>query len=1159
VMVAIRLVDADVELDPVPLPDSWVQAGVAQGITLETTADLTPEIVTGIASFAPQMLDELTPIMLLVMPVDALATLPIDYLAELDPTAQVLVAIRLVDADVELDPVPLPDSWIQAGVAQGITLETTADLTPEIVTGIASFAPQMLDELTPIMLLVMPLDALTALPEEYLAGLDSDVQMLLAKRLEVEAAEDEPIETEEPQDTGELPPAWQAAGKSQGIILVVPEDVTPEIIQGIASVAPQMLDMLTPEHLHRFSPEVLAWLPADYIASLDSDLQDELDQLAQPAGGLGYLAAEAASEAESISEDAPELSGAWRQPPPEGTTVPMPSFETAADLMTSGFADSAAELLNLLVSSGQEQSPQLIADLTPDVIAWLVENEENFLENLSPAVLRLLSPEVLASLPDEFMASLDPELRAELEGIAAGTVEVFIPTDTINRVNGNPSLLLNIYKEGDANTVSVSHDVFDKLEELEEAYPGLSFDIVFEQSSFIEESIAGVTREGALGALFAVIVILLFLSGTVNGRYKLNWRSTLVAAVSIPLSLMMAFAFLRWLPPVADLVLAPLAGATAGIPLLGPTITAIHRLFPLDVTLNIMTLAGMTVAIGRVVDDSIVVLENTYRHIQRGEDQKSSVLIGTRDVSIAIFASTLTTVVVFLPIGMLGGLVGEFFMPFGVAVTYALISSFFVAVTIVPLLAFLFIRKKDLPVEKETTMQRWYTPILKWSLDKRIMTLVIAFVLLASGMLLLSQQPRAFMPDFGEVQITINVEMPNGISMAETNEKVMEFETALAEYEECCVIQSEVGSSGGLAGFLGGGIDQGAAVISMGIEDPENLDALTADIREIAEAHFGSENVTVTGGAMTGGAFGGFGLVVSGDREQLVAFNDQALAALGGVDGLANVSSNLTDEGMYLRVDGQQAVRYTGELETADTLGVTEDAIATLEEIAPEEITLSEGFETKAQTEGFSKAISAILIAIVAVYFVMVITFRSFVHPFTILFSLPMAMIGVALALWFTNSVVGISALIGVMMLVGIVVTNAIVLIDRVQANRRERGMGVRAALVEGGRTRLRPILMTATATILALLPLALGLTEGALIASELAIVVIGGLFTSTLLTLLVVPVMYSVLDPLSKNGKSAPAPEESSVEPSDESKEKTDEIPAEDSDKESREESGKD
>jgi HAE1 family hydrophobic/amphiphilic exporter-1 len=697
------------------------------------------------------------------------------------------------------------------------------------------------------------------------------------------------------------------------------------------------------------------------------------------------------------------------------------------------------------------------------------------------------------------MGSLDPELRAELEGIAAGTVEVFIPTDTINRVNGNPSLLLSIYKDGEANTVSVSHEVFDTMEELEAAYPGLSFDIVFEQSSFIEESITGVTREGALGALFAVLVILFFLSGTVNGRYKLNWRSTLVAAVSIPLSLMMAFALLYWLPPVVDVVLNPLVEATANIPILGSILNALHRLFPVGVTLNIMTLAGMTVAIGRVVDDSIVVLENTYRHIQRGEDQRSSVLIGTRDVSIAIFASTLTTVVVFLPIGLMGGLVGEFFMPFGVAVTYALISSFIVAITI----------------------------ILKWALNKRVATLGISLLLLAGSMVLISGQPRAFLPGFGEATISVSVTMPNGTTMIKTNDAVIRFENTLIEEYEELVIQSEVGISGGFASrFMGGGINQAGASISMGVEDVDDLDALTAEIRQIAEEQFGMENVIVTGGTLTSSAFGSFGLVVSGDMEAVVAFNDQAVVALEGVNGLTNVSSNLTDTDSILRVDGKPALRYTGELETEDTLGVTAEAIAALEESAPEGITVSEGFETQAQTEGFRESVSAILVAIVAVYIVMVFTFRSLVHPFTILFSLPMAMIGVSLALWFTDSVVGISALVGVMMLVGIVVTNAIVLIDRVQTNRKERNMDVHAALVEGGRTRLRPILMTATATILALLPLALGLTEGALIASELAIVVIGGLFTSTLLTLLVVPVMYSILDPLNRLRRRKAAPE---------------------------------
>ena len=191
-----------------------------------------------------------------------------------------------------------------------------------------------------------------------------------------------------------------------------------------------------------------------------------------------------------------------------------------------------------------------------------------------------------------------------------------------------------------------------------------------------------------------------------------------------------------------------------------------------------------------------------------------------------------------------------------------------------------------------------------------------------------------------------------------------------------------------------------------------------------------------------------------------------------------------------------------------------------LVDVAPVDVTISEGFESQQQTEGFAKTFQAIGISVLVVYFVMVFTFKSFIHPFTILFSLPLAIIGAALALWITNSTLGLSSLVGIMMLVGIVVTNAIVLVDRVQANIKDREMKAYDALVEAGRTRLRPILMTAIAAILALVPLAVGLSEGAIIASELAIVVIGGLTTSTLLTLLVVPVMFSVFDRFSKNGK---------------------------------------
>lgn len=921
----------------------------------------------------------------------------------------------------------------------------------------------------------------------------------------------EPPATEVPTEEGvgvPLPDSWVQAGASQSITLATTADLDPQILAGIASFAPQLLADLTPEMLLAMSPEMLAVLPQDYLASLDPEL-------------TAQLAALIPAEVE-IPDDAPPLAGAWLESA-EGAAGPVPSFETAADLLTSGFAPSAAELLNLLIQSGQPQAPQLMADLSVEVVSWLMQAEPDFLFTLSANALRLLSSEVLGELPDAFLDQLDPSLGAELRALAAGTAEVFLPIDTISRVDGDPSLTLTVFKVGEANTVAAADEVFAVLDEIQLQNDGLRFEVVFEQASFIEESISGVAREGGLGAVFAVIVILVFLSGVVRKRYRLSWRSTLVTAVSIPLSVFMAFALMRWLPPVLNVVLEPLVQATEGVAVLGVAIAAFARLFPADLTLNIMTLSGMTVAVGRVVDDSIVVLENIYRHIQREEDQLKSVLTGTRDVAIAIFASTATTVVVFLPIGLLGGLVGEFFLPFGVAVTYALASSFLVAVTIVPVLAYLLIRKEHLPSEAETVLQRIYTRILSWSLDNRLATLAIAGVLLIGSMLLLSQRPRAFLPEFGEVQINASVDLPNGTSMAETDGLVMGFEDMLVEVEGLGSILSEVGSGGGFeAQLFGGTIDQSRASVQVRVEDPAELNRLTGLVREEAEAIFGPDNTTVSSGSLSGGAFGGFALVLSGDVEQIAEIDAQVIQALDGVDGLANVSSNLGDLGSFLRVDGEPAVRYTGELETEDALGVTETAKRALEDMLPSGLTLSEGFETQQQTEGFMQSIRAVMISIIAVYFVMVLTFRSFIHPFTILFSLPMAIIGAAAALWLTNRVLSLSAMIGLMMLVGIVVTNAIVLIDRVRANRKKRGMNAREALIEGGRTRLRPILMTAIAAMLALVPLALGLTEGAIIASELATVVIGGLFTSTMLTLLVVPVMYSLLDRIASRRESS-------------------------------------
>jgi multidrug efflux pump subunit AcrB len=324
--------------------------------------------------------------------------------------------------------------------------------------------------------------------------------------------------------------------------------------------------------------------------------------------------------------------------------------------------------------------------------------------------------------------------------------------------------------------------------------------------------------------------------------------------------------------------------------------------------------------------------------------------------------------------------------------------------------------------------------------------------------------------------------------------------------------------------FTGGTVSENAANIAIGVESPEKLDEFAQIVRGEADTIFGKDYVTVSAASMTEQGMGSFAVVLSGPQDQLVAINQLVIDTLNGVEGITNITSNLQDGGTsddgpttYIRIDGESALQYTGELETEDTLGVTAQAIDAVKSLPdlPSDIKVSQGFTSEIQTEGFNSLFAAMGIAIVIVVLILIVTFGSLVHWFDIILSIIVAPVGAAVALTLSNRVLGISAMIGLLMLIGIVVTNAVVLIDRVQANRRERGMNVHDSLMEAGDRRLRPILMTALATIFALIPLAIGLSEGAIIASELGTVVIGGLFTSTLLTLIVVPVAYSLLNPI--------------------------------------------
>ena len=1138
---ATAVVTADIpEFTPVPLPDTWIAGAAQLGQVITDTSDLTAEFMQGIIGFAPEQLAELTPEMWrAINPAVTAIALPVVG-AELDDDLLIqLNAIQNAANGIVPEPVELPESWIATAAASGFPITTTADIPADAFGLLANVAPELLADLTAEILLAFPAETLAAIPEPFVAELDPALQQTVANVIianaqflaETAIAEGEPVEVEpEPVDPARLPDLLIQGAAQAGLEIENAQDITPDLIRlfgSLGSQGIQVLQLLTPDNLRLLQPEVLALLPAEFVDTLPTDLRAELDEIAAEFGGTGALAIAEAAAAAELAEGAPDLSGIWLEPGPEGEES---LFKTAADLLNNQFAPGAAAFLNFFPTAPNVENPaEWMSALTPEVIQFLAENEEGFVANLDPIVLELFAPETLIFMLDTYPDALDADLADRLAGIAQGDIEVFIPEASITRTDGNPSVLVSIFKGGDANTVVVAQDVFAALDEFTATHDGIEANLVFEQATFIEDSIAGVSREGALGGVFAVIVILIFLSGRIGNKYQVSWQATLVTAVSIPLSIFTAFLLMAWVPPTIGEWLQGLVQSTDN-----GALRFISQLFPTEVTLNIMTLSGLTVAIGRVVDDSIVVLENSYRYIQRGDDPKHAILQGTKEVAIAIFSATVTTMAVFLPLGLIGGIIGSFFLPFGLTVAYALAASFIVSITVVPALTYLLIRKENIPDERETAMQRWYTPSLEWALQHRFVTMLVATLIFAGSLLLLGQLPQSFIPGFGEPTINVTVSLPPGTGMVETNELVEELETAVRQFDDVETIQTEIGSAGGFEALFGGGISQNLANLTVSVsdelvQDNDALNDLTNEVRQEAIGIVGEDNVSVSAASQTG--FSGFSIILTGESQaELATLVEDVKAAISSVDmdedgvpDIANVSSNVDNGNQgdaasetIIRVDGRSAISFSGELETQNTLGVTNAAKEAINELAslPSGVEVTEGFDSQQQVEGFRSMLTAIGYSIAIVYIIMALTFRSLIHPFTILFSLPFALVGAALALFITNSVLGISAMIGLMMLVGIVVTNGIVLMELVQ-QLRSKGKNVYDALVEGGRTRLRPIWMTALTAILALIPLAASNEAGAIIASELARAVMGGLLVSTALTLVVVPVVYSLSDQL--------------------------------------------
>jgi HAE1 family hydrophobic/amphiphilic exporter-1 len=750
-----------------------------------------------------------------------------------------------------------------------------------------------------------------------------------------------------------------------------------------------------------------------------------------------------------------------------------------------------------------------------------------------------------------------------------GTVQVVsVPADTITRTNGKPSVGLQVIKGPNANTVTVANEVWTALPGIESSIGhGIHFESISDQATPITQAIGDILREGLAGAIFAVLVIFVFLRSA---------RATIVAAISIPLSLLVALIALWWQ----------------------------------GITLNILTLGGMMVAIGRVVDDSIVVLENISRHVSEGERPLVAAYTGAREITTAVFASTLTTVAVFLPIAFLTGIAGSFFRPFALTVVVALLASLVVAITVVPLLA-----SRLLPAIKAegaerrlhwSWTQRIYVPVIRWATSHKLLTLGAAAAFFVASMALIPLLRVNLLDQSSSPTFPISITMPANSTLIQTDAETQKLESLLSGITSITAYQATVG--GQSDPFAPPGTvpaDPTQASVLVLVQNGQYANALAA-VQHSLTAYQGPAKVQV-GQAQNSSNSSSSQMqvdVAAADQATLQIANDRVVAALSKVQGLADLKTNLvTSKPQYQlvptdrlaasglnvqtlaalvaqQINGQvaaQAILPQGTMivrvqlppGTADTAAalsslpiptafgvVPLSTVATIQEVTgPQTVNRVNGDrdatitgtitanDTRSVQTSVSSALAgvslpsgaslstggvfaqlstvltqfalALLAAIGLVYLIMVATFRSLIKPLVLLVSIPFAATGAIIALVATNTSLSLPGLIGILMLTGIVVTNAIVLLDLVEQY-RDRGLNLHDAVIEGGRHRLRPILMTAFATMLALVPLAVlggsGGVGGAFISRPLAIVVIGGLFTSTVLTLILVPVLYSLV-----------------------------------------------
>jgi HAE1 family hydrophobic/amphiphilic exporter-1 len=755
------------------------------------------------------------------------------------------------------------------------------------------------------------------------------------------------------------------------------------------------------------------------------------------------------------------------------------------------------------------------------------------------------------------------------------------------RVNGEPAVGIHCMKQTGANTVAASKQVMAELEKIkQELNLDLKIDVVMDQAEYIQQSIHNTEKMILEGAILAILVIFLFLR---------NWRSTFIIFVSIPISI----------------------------------ITTFILMYFTNSTVNLITMGGLALGVGRIVDDSIVVFENIYRHRQMGEPRMQAAQKGAAEVGGAVIAATLTIIAVFAPIAYVQGLTSILFKPLAITICCAILASLFVSLTIIPLLASRLLT--DETMEKLAKLElgegkklgdrfgRWlnglgdrYSRLLQVALQRRRRVIVGVTLLMLASLALVPVIGAEFMPAMDTGEISINIEMDKGSSIESTDEVSLEVEKRLGTIPEADLVFASVGSSSVMLMGAGSHTDVSTMYVKLcpRKERDKDVNEICEEIRQILADIPGAkiEVGVMDNASMMSSGGGAISIQIRGDDlDVLRDLSAQITEVVRKVPGTREVVSSLTDGSPELqihidrdkaaaygltpiqvsstinaamqgtvatqyRVEGEEVdvrVKYSGEgvqdidylknLTLSNALGMkvklsqiavfkveqgpisidrydqvrianingdlfNRDLKSVMDDIKAgvNKIELPSGYEveyagqSQQMTDTFADLALALILAIILVYAVMAVQYESFFNPFVIMFSLPTALIGIILSLFITGRALSVPAFIGIIMLVGVAVSNAIVFVDYLK-QQLEKGMERDQAIIETGRVRLRPILMTAFSTILAMLPLALGLGEGGEYQAPLATVVIGGLLVSTLITLILVPVVYSILDDIGR------------------------------------------